>query len=61
MILWGSITHQKEIRDLGIFLHATERTEVEQYWFDVDEAVFPAAYPHVAIGMVWGGKGVHST
>ncbi len=59
--LWGSITHQPEIRNLGIFLHATERTAVEQYWFDVDNAVFPASYPHVAIGMVWGGKGVHST
>lgn len=59
--LWGSVTNQKVIRDLGIFLHATERTAVEQYWFDVDNIVFPASYPHVAIGMVWGGKGVHST
>jgi endoglucanase Acf2 len=59
--LWGAATKQKEIRDLGIFLHATERTAVEQYWFDVNNAVFPANYQHVAIGMVWGGKGVHST
>lgn len=59
--LWGAVTGQKAVRDLGIFLHATERTAVEQYWFDVDNAVFPANYPHVAIGMVWGGKGVHST
>ena len=60
-ILWGETTGQQEIRDLGVFLHATETTAVEQYWFDVDDQVFPAAYPHVAIGMVWGGKGVHST
>jgi endoglucanase Acf2 len=60
-ILWGEATHQKDIRDLGVFLHATEQTAVEQYWFDVDNAVFPSTYPHVAIGMVWGGKGVHST
>lgn len=60
-ILWGEATGQTDIRDLGVFLHATETTAVEQYWFDVDDAVFPAAYPHVAIGMVWGGKGVHST
>lgn len=60
-ILWGEATGQTDIRDLGVFLHATEKTAVEQYWFDVDDAVFPAAYPHVAIGMVWGGKGVHST
>ncbi len=60
-ILWGEATGQDDIRDLGVFLHATEKTAVEQYWFDVDEEVFPADYPHVAIGMVWGGKGVHST
>ena len=60
-ILWGEATGQTDIRDLGVFLHATEKTAVEQYWFDIDDAVFPATYPHVAIGMVWGGKGVHST
>lgn len=61
VILWGAITNQKEVRDLGIFLHGTETTAVEQYWFDVDNTVFPEDYPHVAIGMVWGNKGVHST
>ncbi|NNE71026.1 MAG: carbohydrate-binding protein [Rhodothermales bacterium] len=61
VLLWGANTGQTEIRDLGVYLHATETAAVEQYWFDVDDAVFPASYPHEAIGMVWGGKGVHST
>ncbi len=60
-ILWGEATQQADIRDLGIFLHSTETAAVEQYWFDVDNQVFPQDYPHVAIAMVWGGKGVHST
>jgi len=60
-ILWGEATQQQEIRDLGIFLHATETTAAEQYWFDVENEVFPQPYPRVAIGMVWGGKGVYST
>ena len=60
-ILWGEATGQQEIRDLGVYLHATEKTAIEQYWFDVDDAVFPEDYPHVAVGIVWGGKGVHST
>ncbi|MDP1994079.1 MAG: PKD domain-containing protein, partial [Ignavibacteria bacterium] len=59
--LWGAITHKKDIRDLGIYLYTTERTAIEQYWFDIDNAVFPADYPYKALGMVWGGKGVHST
>ena len=61
VVLWGAMTGQQEIRDLGIYLHATERTAVEQYWFDVDDAVFPANYPHNALGMVWGGKGTYGT
>jgi endoglucanase Acf2 len=61
VILWGEATDQKDIRDLGVFLHATETSAVEHYWFDVNNEVFPDDYPHVAIGMVWGGKGVHST
>ena len=60
-ILWGEITHQKQVRDLGIFLYTTERSAIEQYWFDIDNAVFPASYPYTALGMVWGAKGVHST
>ena len=61
VILWGEITHQNDVRDLGIYLYATERSAIEQYWFDVDDAVFPASYSYKGLGMVWGAKGVHST
>jgi len=61
VFLWGEATDQQEIRDLGIFLHTTETSAIEQYWFDVENIVFPADYSHVALGMVWGGKGVHGT
>lgn len=61
VILWGEVTGQTEIRDMGIFLYATETTAVEQYWFDIDEEVFPDNYPHAALAMVWGSKGVHAT
>lgn len=59
--LWGIMTGQDNIRDLGIFLHTNERTAIEQYWFDVDNEVFPENYPHNALGIVWGGKGAHTT
>lgn len=61
VMLWGSVTGQQEIRDLGIFLHTNERTAIEQYWFDVDNVVYPESYPHNALGIVWGNKGSHGT
>ena len=61
VVLWGEATGQAEVRDLGVYLYATEAAAIDQYWFDVDGEVFPDGYPHVAIGMVWGSKGVHST
>jgi endoglucanase Acf2 len=59
--LWGSITGDQTIRDLGVYLYTTEMEAIEQYWFDVDNAVFPAGYPHTCVGMVWGTKAVHET
>lgn len=61
VVLWGVMTGQNDIRDLGAFLHATERTAVEQYWFDVHGETFPTGYPHTALGIVWGGKGTYGT
>ena len=61
VVLWGAMTGQDDLRDLGIYLHATERTAVEQYWFNVDGDTFPAGYPHTALGIVWGGKGTYGT
>ena len=35
MILWGEATANKTVRDTGLALFNTERTAVEEYWFDV--------------------------
>jgi endoglucanase Acf2 len=61
MILWGEITGDRPVRDTGLFLYNTERTAVEEYWFDVSGTNFPEAFPQVALGMVWGGKGAFAT
>ncbi len=61
MMLWGAATGDTRLRDLGTFLYNTERTAVEEYWFDVAETNFPDDYPNVAVGMVWGGKGAFAT
>jgi endoglucanase Acf2 len=61
LMLWGEATGDARLRDLGIFLFNTERTAVEEYWFDVSGENYPADFPHVALGMVWGGKGAFAT
>lgn len=61
IMLWGEITGNTKLRDTGIYLYNTERTAVEEYWFDVSATNFPKDFPEVALGMVWGGKGAFST
>ncbi|MEM9079932.1 MAG: glycosyl hydrolase [Verrucomicrobiota bacterium] len=59
--LWGAVTNAPLIHNTGVFLFNTERTAVEEYWFDVSNTNFPEDFPQVALGMVWGGKGAFST
>ncbi|GAB5408623.1 MAG: hypothetical protein BalsKO_09880 [Balneolaceae bacterium] len=60
-ILWGEITGQQEIRDLGIFLYTNETEAIDQYWFDIDNEVFPDDFNKVALGRVWGNGGDYNT
>ena len=59
--LWGEVTNQAEIRDLGVFLHTTEALAIDQYWFDVDNETFPQSFSKNALGMVWSSGGLHDT
>lgn len=61
LMLWGAATGNERIRDLGTALYNTERTAIEEYWFDVEATNFPKDFPNVALGMVWGGKGAFAT
>ncbi|GHC60193.1 glycosyl hydrolase [Roseibacillus persicicus] len=61
LMLWGEVTGNRSIRDTGLFLFNTERTAVEEYWFDVSGTNFPREFPNVALGMIWGGKGAFAT
>ncbi len=60
-ILWGSAIGNRQIRDLGIFLYTQQAQAIEQYWFDVDDAVFPPTFDHSAVAMVWGAGGRYDT
>ncbi|KAB8146013.1 glycoside hydrolase [Chloroflexia bacterium SDU3-3] len=61
VLLFGANTGNTTIRDLGIYLYTTEMNAIEQYWMDVDNTVFPSAFSHNAVGMVWGDGGAHAT
>ncbi len=52
--LWGAVTGNDTLRDLGIFLYATEATAIREYWFDVDGEVFPSEFNRPKAGIVWG-------
>ncbi|WP_432741651.1 glycoside hydrolase [Streptomyces sp. JH002] len=61
LIMWGSATGDEELRDLGVYLLATEAESIRQYWFDADQEVYPEDYAHPIVGMVWGSGAAYST
>lgn len=56
LIHWGAITGNKAIRDLGIYLYTTEKTAIDEYWFDVNERNFPATQQYALVSRVWGNS-----
>jgi endoglucanase Acf2 len=61
LILWGALTGNKTLRDEGIFLYTNTLEAIEQYWFDVDEAVFPKGFDAPCLGMLWSSGGKYNT
>ena len=56
LIHWGTITGQDEIRDLGIYLYTTEKTSINEYWFDISERNFKADQNYGLVSRVWGNS-----
>ncbi len=61
LIMWGEVTGNRELRDLGIYLYTTEANAINHYWFDIHGLVFPPEYKDVEVSMVFGGKYAHNT
>ncbi len=61
LILWGAAVNDPEMRDLGIYLYTTEMIAIQQYWFDVDHAVFPEGFDRSALGILWSDGGQYTT
>ncbi|HEY0698422.1 MAG TPA: glycosyl hydrolase, partial [Micromonospora sp.] len=61
LIQWGQATGNAAVRDAGIFIYTTQAAAIQEYWFDVRNANFPAAFGHSTVGMVWGDGGAYAT
>ncbi len=61
IFLWGALTENVTVRDLGIFLYATEVSAVEQYYFNIDGNVFPENFDFTTIGILWADGGAYAT
>ena len=61
LILWGEVTGNRELRDLGMYLYATESQAINHYWFDVHGQVLAPEYKNVDVAQLFGGKYIHNT
>ncbi|CAN5162025.1 hypothetical protein BH11PSE9_BH11PSE9_16590 [soil metagenome] len=61
LILWGEVTGNRELRDLGVYLYTSEIKAIDHYWFDIHGKVFPPEFKNVETSMVFGGKYAHNT
>ncbi|MFC4534511.1 glycosyl hydrolase [Sphaerisporangium dianthi] len=60
-LLLGAATGDTALRDLGVYLYTTQAATIAQYWFDVDDAVFPSGFAPGTAGMIWGDGAAHAT
>ena len=61
LILWAEVTGNRELRDIGMYLYATEADAINHYWFDIHGVVFPPEYKNVEVSQVFGGQYIHNT
>jgi endoglucanase Acf2 len=61
LILWGEVTGNRELRDLGAYLYATEAQAIDHYWFDAHGLVLAPEYRNVDVAQLFGGKYIHNT
>ena len=54
VILWGQVTNNPEVRDLGVYLYATECKAIEEYWWDVNDRTFPSDFGYKTASRVFG-------
>ncbi len=61
LILWGEVTGDRVLRDLGVWLYTSEIIGIQNYWFDLNHLVLPKEYRNTEVSMLFGGKFAHNT
>ncbi|MDP2007774.1 MAG: glycosyl hydrolase [Rubrivivax sp.] len=63
LILWAEVSGNTALRDLGIYMYATESEAIAHYWFDIHGLVFAPEYRahHVEASMLFGSTYAHNT
>ena len=63
LILWAEVSGNAALRDLGVYLYATEAEAISHYWFDIHGLVFAPEYKqhHVEASMLFGSTYAHNT
>ncbi len=61
LILWGELTGNKPLRDLGVYLYTNEIEAINHYWFDIHGLVFAPEYKNAEVSQVFGGMYRHDT
>jgi endoglucanase Acf2 len=62
LALWAEAINNDELRNLAAFLHTTESTSIREYWFDVDNEIFPDSLGFVepTAPIVWADGGAYA-
>lgn len=61
LILWGMVTNDQAIRDLGVWGYTTEYSAIHDYYFNIDQDIYPSAYKHPCVGILHDAKAEFTT
>jgi endo-1,3(4)-beta-glucanase len=53
---WGMVTNRQPLVDAAVSRYALEADSARTYWLGESGRLWPPAYAHDTVGIVWGGK-----
>ncbi len=53
---WGMVSNRQQLVDAAVSRYALEADSARTYWLGESGRLWPAAYAHDTVGILWGGK-----